>query len=245
MRHLKLALPAVALVLLLPLGCKDDAAGPQTIQLAGMEVAETIGAALADSTGGITARLGDLAGIVGGGSLGAPASGTQHPSVVGDTIRFEITRQRSGLYSYNYVIRFWYAFQLTSIDFGYEMRGTYDTPRLASDDTAHAEWHATDLLAEEITVNGTYERYGKEQWKARGTSWQTELDITLQNVTVSKTTGLITGGTATVALKVEGENGASASYVATITFLGNRRASVLLGGVQYLIDLSSGAVITS
>lgn len=245
MRSLISTLPVFVLAVLLPLGCKDDTSTPSSVQISSAEVAEKIGASLADSTGGITSQLGDLVGIIGGGSLGAPVSGTQRPTVPVDTVRFDITRHRSGLYSYNYVIHFWYAIQLTSIDFGYEMRGTYDTHRLASDDKAHAVWNATNLLAEEITVNGTYERLGTEQWKARGTSWQTELDITLVNVTISKTTGLITGGTATVALKIQGEGGASASYVATITFLGNRRAAVLLGGVQYIIDLSSGAIVTS
>ena len=245
MRNLNLLLPAVLLVFLLPLGCTDEGSAPQSIEVAGSEVAETIGGALADSTGGITSQIADLAGIVGGGSLEAPGTATLHPSVPADTVRFDITRQRSGLYSYNYVIHFWYAFQITWIDFGYEMRGTYDTPRRASNDTAHAEWHATDLLASEITVSGNYERSGTEEWKARGTSWHTELVMELLNVTVSRTTGLITGGSGTVSLRIEDESGSSATYVATITFLGNRRASLLIGAVQYLIDLSSGAVITS
>lgn len=123
--------------------------------------------------------------------------------------------------------------------FSYELNGWYDAPRMYAEDTGtHSfELSGLELSADEWIYNGTYDREGYNESKiGQQRSFTSELYIEAVNVSLSKETGKITGGTANVMFYAETSGGKTFTYDGTITFTGGDTATLKLEN-EYLIGL--------
>lgn len=216
-------------------GCGDDnsvdATGGLTESDAALIVASSFGAGA--STYGLTGQIEETASLATGGGFGKSGE----PAV---TLReTTLTRQKTvGVYTYSYTFHFLYGLVGTSFDVLYDMKGTYSTPRMSSNDSANAVLHFTDLLANPVALNGTYLRLGSQTFRVGETKQlNTSIQATLTNITVDKNTKRVTGGTVALTITAERDNGSTISLDGTLTFLGNHQATLVINGKTYTLNL--------
>jgi len=121
--------------------------------------------------------------------------------------------------------------------------GTYSGPFISSTYTGNTTFTVTGLApsVESYTLNGTYVRNGDFQSKKNTSNQGTHtVNITVTNVTVSKSTKTITGGTATFSVSGNVPAKGSWSYSGTLTYNGDGTANLTLSGTVYIINLGTG-----
>ena len=240
---------AVLVLAMCAVGCKNSntVVDSSSITVSEDDAADVIAASLGGetSTQGFSAQVAQAARAATADSVGSDAS-FRKTTATEDTAT--VVRQKTGLYSYDYVFRYsWTLVSGVSLSFQYSMRGKYETPRLASDDSAHAVWMVTGLGASsEYILNGTYLRLGSEGLKVRAKpSLTTTLSLHAVAVSVNKATGAITAGTGTFTFSGKTSGGRSFAYTGTISFLGNQLALLMLNGRQYDVNLTLGEAASS
>jgi hypothetical protein len=185
------------------------------------------------STNGLTGQIESGASLATGGTFGKLDA---FAMVLRETT---ITRQKtSGVYTYNYTFHVAYGLAGESFDVQYGMRGTYATPRVSSDDSAYALLHFTNLLANPLTLNGTYVRLGSETFRV-GDADQltTALQATLTNITIDRNTKRVTGGTVALSVTAARDDNSTITLTGTLTFLGNGLATLVLNGKTFSVNL--------
>lgn len=124
--------------------------------------------------------------------------------------------------------------------FSGQFHGTYDTPRMSSDDSSTTSLIITGIGPQPnvATFNGTYVRNGSQHSKIRQmNSFTSIIELTLHDVKVNKTTRNIASGSADFTFQGQGTGGASFSYTGTITFNGNGTATLVFNGNSFTIEL--------
>jgi hypothetical protein len=119
-------------------------------------------------------------------------------------------------------------------------QGTYDTPRMSSDDNAVGEWTVTGLdpATNTVTFNGSYVRNGTQVSKVRNqNTFTSTLTYQLNSITVSKQTQSIVSGSASIDFAGIASNGNQFTRSGSVTFNGNGTATLVLGGNTYTINL--------
>lgn len=227
---------------LLLAGCKKDDGTVGTgdaVVLTSDDAADALAGTLggSQSTAGITAQLEEAAAIAGGGSLGKTDA---NAGTLWDTT---ITRSRTGSFTFAYSFR--YSVTLANanrLDFGYTMKGTYDTPRLSSNDSASATFQVSNLLAgTAYNVTGIYNRYGTQTSKVRNkASFSSTIIFSTTALLIDKSTKRVSGGSATLTIYGKSSTGNIYSFNATVTFLGNQQATLVIGSKAYTINLATG-----
>ena len=223
-------------------GCnKDDEAvgSGDAVVLTSDDAADAFASTLggSQSTAGLTAQLEEAATIAGGGSLGKVDATT---GTLWDTT---ITRVRVGTYSYSYAFR--YSIVLANVnrlDFGYTMKGIYDTPRMSSNDSAAASFQVSNLLAgTAYSITGIYNRYGTQVSKVRNkTSFSSTITVSTTAMLIDKSTKRVSGGSAAVIIYGQSSTGNIYSFNGTVTFLGNQQATLVIGSKSYTLNLATG-----
>lgn len=222
-------------------GCKKDdgtVGSGDAVVLTSDDAADAFASTLAgsQSTGGITAQLEEAATIAGGGSLGKVdvTSGTMWDTTV--------TRVRVGTYNYSYSFK--YSITLANanrLDFGYTMKGTYDTPRLSSNDSASATFQVSNLLAgTAYSITGIYNRYGTQASKVRNKAgFSSTITFSTTALLIDKSTKRVSG-TAALIIYGTSSTGSIYSFNGTVTFLGNQQATLVIGSKSYTLNLATG-----
>ncbi|MFD2873546.1 hypothetical protein ACFS5N_13760 [Mucilaginibacter ximonensis] len=122
-------------------------------------------------------------------------------------------------------------------------RGSYDGPRISSTDagTANVTIGGLSSSATSFTINGGYDRKGsftsKVGNKASGSS---EVNISINNVILTKPLRSITGGTAAITISGTTASG-SFSFTGNLVFNGNNQATLTVGTSVYIINTLTGA----
>jgi hypothetical protein len=232
---------AVAFALLFSAGfssCSDD--DKNTAGVAEEDAVDAIEASLAVESNGVAKMAADAS------TLAETASVyTAHPDLAcGESHSVSYNPVYSGTnFSYDYSGTRMYSLFCgndgapMSFDYDAQVQGTYETPRMQSNDSATTNISFTTLTGADVTnVSGTYVRNGSQQSKVRlRRSFTSVVSISLHNMAVNKTTRQITGGTATVSITGTGSN--SFYYNGSITFLGNNSATLTINGNTYTINL--------
>jgi hypothetical protein len=243
LHSLKQIASVVAVVLLLAIfsmGCQNDNSLTSQNTMTEAEAAAIIANSLgsSSSTYGLTGQIEELAGIANGGTL---HKGTGEQQTTLDTVT--ITRSRTGVYSYNYIFRFLYGIVGGSFNVLYDMKGTYDIPRMSSDDSAHASFQITNLLADTLLVNGTYTRIGSQTSKlADQKKFNSEILGTFTDVKVNKATKTVTSGTITFTVIGRFSDGSIVSLTGSLTYLGNHHAVLVVNGKTYNVNIDTADV---
>jgi len=222
-------------------GCKkDDVTGPDTSQvLPNDDAADAFASAISGSQagGGLTAQLEESTTLAG-------ASLVNKMDMFGnaqwDTT---IARSHTGLWNYAYDFRITVALVAGSrLDFGFTMKGSYDGPRIASNDSATASFQVSNLFTgNTYAASGTYSRYGTQTSKVRSKiSWTSLITLSTTGLSVDKSTMKITAGTATLTMSGKTSTGNAFATSGKITFVGNEQAILVVGANTYTINLSTG-----
>ena len=241
MKKILLLIPLLAALVIVP-GCKNDDSGTNpgdAVSLTVDDAADAFASALGGSTGtgGLTAQMEEAAAVAGGGSLG---KAVQSYGILFDTT---ITRQRVGTYSYSY--SFHYSFGIANanqFNFSYTMKGTYETPRMTSSDSAAATLQVSNILTgQAYSVTGIYNRYGTQVSKVRNWArFSSTITFSFTALEIDKTSKRISGGTATLSMSGQTDAGRIFAYTATVTFLGSQQATLIIGGKAYSVNLALG-----
>jgi hypothetical protein len=234
--------------LLLAYGCDKNANPTDPFgELTENDAADIIASSLggSQSTGGLTAQMEEVTYVAGGGPI--PKIGIA-ADPAGTNFDTTIVRQLTGIFSYNYT--FYYSYDFTTANtlrFAYSMRGSFDTPRVSSDDSANAVLDVSGIFSGAyLFFTGTYLRIGSQNIKVRDErSVNTEISVNLVNVQVNKATRMVESGGATISLTIEGSEGGSLYYVATLTFEGNFNATMTINGRSFLVNLQTGTAETA
>lgn len=127
----------------------------------------------------------------------------------------------------------------SSFQFNFLGKSAYDTPRISSNDSSNAQFTVTGLEpgASQFLLNEKYVRNGSEASNVGNkASFSSTIIIQSSNIVVDKSTQQIVSGSASVNISGATSDGKSFSYSGTITFLGNKQATLVLGdGNSYSI----------
>jgi hypothetical protein len=122
------------------------------------------------------------------------------------------------------------------------MKGVYDTPRMSSNDSATATFQVSNLVAgTAYRISGIYSRDGTQTSKVRNkTSFSSRIIVSTDTLLVDKTSKRVNGGAATLTIYGQTSTGKIFSINATVRFLGNQQAELVVGGKTYMINLATG-----
>lgn len=236
-----LSFVAVAVLIAAFAGCKnDDGTGTDdAVTVTADDAADALASAFAGSqaTVGLSTQLEEAATLSGGGTLGK-IDGTT--GMLFDTT---VTRSRDGAYSYSYTVRYSYSFvNANRFTFAYGMKGAYATPRMTSSDSAGATLEVSNILTgPSYLVAGIYNRYGTQASKIRlKISFKSTITVAFTTVLIDKSTKRISSGTATITIYGQSSTGSIYSYSATLVFLGNQQATLVIGSKTYTLNLALG-----
>jgi hypothetical protein len=121
--------------------------------------------------------------------------------------------------------------------------GNFDGPRLTSANTGSATFTIAGLspTALSFVINGEYKRTGSFQSKVgNDLSGNSNIDIVVTNLTLSKTTRKIASGSATISITGTTSKNGAFSYTGTLVFNGDGTATLTINGTAYNVDLSTG-----
>jgi hypothetical protein len=90
-------------------------------------------------------------------------------------------------------------------------------------------------------VNGEYKRAGSFQSKiGNKASGNSSVDITVTNLTITKSNRKIASGSGTIAITGTGPKGGTFSYTGTIVFNGDETATLTINSNAYTVNLITG-----
>jgi hypothetical protein len=156
-----------------------------------------------------------------------------------------VTRTNTaGAYTWNYMFNWNRAVVCTSgvpntFNANYKMKGSYDAPKMSSNDSAVASLAVTNLISgSQYTYNGSYTRSGSQVSKILNkNTFTSKIILNLSNVKVNKITGMIDSGTATISIAGATTSGNSFNYTGGIIFNGSKNASITLSsGRVYIVS---------
>jgi hypothetical protein len=126
-----------------------------------------------------------------------------------------------------------------NVAFNYTGKGVYDGPRMSATDTSSAQLVLAGSSSGYV-LTANYTRVGVATSKiAKQYNFSTTLNILSTNINVDKTTNEITSGIATVTIVATATNGKSFTFGGKLTFLGNKKGSLVLNsGTTYAISWS-------
>lgn len=226
-------------------GCKnaDDGLPGPSNAVPTRIVADLAAAALGggSATQGIAAQLEGAAVYAGGGNFPKRAGEA-------DIRPFDTTIVRDGGNGWaTYHYEFTYSISVTN--FGnrmsilYSMRGTFDTPRMSSVDSANGSITFDHIIDADTVylVNSAYTRRGTQQSKVdEELEFTSTITSSLTDVRISKATNQIVSGAGTMTVSGELSTGGSFSYTVSVLFLGSQQAMLTVNGVSYMANLAVG-----
>lgn len=219
--------------------CKKDSANTTTTAtVTEADAAELTTDAVSSSTGGMTAQLSSSVTIE---KTVALSCGVQKDSTI-------IKASASGVSpSYNYNLSWNYMLTCnglvpSQLAFNFTGTGSYDSPRLSSNDKSEGSFTLTGLqpAASQYLFTSTYSRTGSTTSKiAKQYTFTSNIKITSANIAIDKVTQQIVSGTATVTITATSTSGKNFNFNGTVTFLGSKKATVVLNsGATYTIQWS-------
>jgi len=247
---------SIALFLLLGIfSCKKD--NSASVSLTSDQAADMAASGLSSNSGGVASMTDDISANAAtfsstGQSVNSIGMATVHQAC-GTTVTDSSTRSgTNSSVTFNYFIKYSHTLNCNSNEqpdnlvnvLNYD--GSFSNPRISTTATGSANATIAGLTqtASNFVINGEYKRAGtfesKVGNKATGNS---NLDITLTNVTLSKPGRAIVSGSGTFTLSgVAGK--VTYNYTGTITFNGDGTATLnVTGGSSYTVNLGSGGWI--
>jgi hypothetical protein len=228
-------------------GCQDDDEPANSIT--SEEAAVIVSSSLAANTSGVSFVSGKAADVTedlledNAGGRVAACGLSQNLDLSGDS-----PDGAAITYSYD----FSYKFKLNcntesepsevSVNLSYS--GEFDAPKIAADHSGIAELGVTGLeaAAGEFLLNGLFKRNGSFENKEQAQISNSNIEITLKDVTVNKGTHQIVAGTGTFVVSGNVPSKGDFNYTGSIAFLGADSAELNVDGSKFTANLKSSEV---
>jgi hypothetical protein len=187
-------------------------------------------------TYGLTGQLEELVSIAGGRIVrGGPAG---QPAAL-DTVT--IIRSRNGEFGYTWRCFFSYGSADDQFVVEYDMRGTYDTPGMTSQDTVHASLRFTGLHGDTLLVSGSCWRLGRQNTTlAERKMFTSEILATVDNVGVARASQEVIGGTVAFTMIERFPDDHVVSLPGTLSYLHGHQAMLVINRKAFTVDLDTG-----
>jgi len=231
------------LLLLTTFACSDD--NSDTTAVANDEAADMISTSISSNSGGMTSAIDDatVTTNTNGGARTATcgyaeSKDASKASVAGASITY------SFIYHYDYALTCTTAIP-TTMTSNLSYTGSVDAPRMSAQSagTGNLTVKTLDATFTYFTINGAYVRTGSFVSKVRNKNTSNStITFTLTDVTVDKTSRMITGGTASVTITETVTGKGDFSYSGTIVFKGNKVGELDINGTKYSVNLETGDV---
>jgi len=223
--------------------CKEDGSPQSPFSISEEEAARILAHAFgsSSSTYGLTGQCEDLAAVAQGGSFG---SLSRSGGAALDTLT--ISRTQSAVFSYGWLCRYHYGFSGGAFAAEYGIRGTYDTPWLASSDTVYATVQFTGIQADTLVISGSCWRLGQQSTRnTTPKAFSSEIVTTFDRLCVERPTGKLVSGSVTFTLIERFPDRSVVSLPGTFTYRPHHAGTLALNGRFYSVDLDSAAVFAS
>jgi hypothetical protein len=128
-------------------------------------------------------------------------------------------------------------------EFSYE--GSFDGPRLSTDHSGSGSLVITGLeeASANYTINGSYDRTGSFESKIENqSSGSYTVDVDADDVTINKSSKVITGGSADASISGVASGKGNYSFDSHIVFKGDGTATIKVSGDTYVMNLATGEV---
>ena len=127
--------------------------------------------------------------------------------------------------------------------FDYSAAGTFNGGALTSQDTQYGNgWSITTLDQAQLTVNGNGTDGGQQYSYLEKALFSSQIHYSFVNLKMDTTTFMVTSGSATISINGSGPGGVHFDYPGTLTFMGNRTATLVLAGSTFDISLLTGTM---
>ena len=226
-------------------GCKKGT--NSNANLTADDAADAVTCATSSSTGGLAAEISTAAAYSTAQGVYKTSSGNSTMNLTcGVAFDTAVSYNYTGSISASYNSQWSYLMSCTgpipqSLSLTGSYTGNFATPRLQSNNSGSRTWVLTglDLLTTTPYVfNGSFSRTGSHTSLVRNRyTYTVNMNISVTNLTVSKTTYQITGGTGTVAVTGQVSNGNNYTFNGDIVFNGNNTATLTINGSTYTINL--------
>lgn len=127
--------------------------------------------------------------------------------------------------------------------FTYE--GSFEGPKFSTDHSGSGSLVITGLedASAVYTINGSYDRTGSFESKIEDqSSGSYNIDIDADNVTINKSSKVITGGSADASISGVASGKGNYSFDSHIVFKGDGTATIKVSGDTYVMNLATGEV---
>lgn len=216
--------------------CKKDSNGSTSATVTEADAVELTTDAIEPATGGMAIQANSSVTIYASASTKLSCGVSKDTTITGASVAGAVP-------SYSYSLNWNYQLKCDAspqtFSFNFTGSSTYSGLLMSSSDSSTGTFMvSTTPAAANYTVNTSYERKGTQTSKVgQQKGFTSDLKITSGNVLISKTTGEIVSGIGTVSITCSTTGGKSFSFGGTITFKGNKQATVVLNsGVSYSIQ---------
>ena len=216
--------------------CKKDSNSSTPATVTEADALELTTDAIAPTTGGMTIQANSSVSIYASASTKLSCGISKDTTITGASVSGAVPSYSYSL-SWNYQLKCDVSPQ--TFAFNFTGSSTYSGLLMSSNDSSTGTFLvSTAPAAANYTVNASYERKGTQTSKVgKQKGFTSDLKITSSNVLISKITNEIVSGTGTVSITGTTTGGKSFSFGGTITFNGNKQATVVLNsGVSYPIQ---------
>ena len=230
---------ALLIIITSATGCKKDSTATVTAD----DAADAVTYSMQANTGGYAGQVADAATYAASQGIGK-VDGIQTLScgVLFDT---SITKSYTGAFTATYNHEWKYLLNCSgivpsSLAFTGTYNGSFSGARMESSNNGVRNLTFAGLGngSNEYIVNGSFTRTGNHTSKVRNNyTFTTDIQTTITNVTVDKTTYKITGGAASVVAICNVSNGNSSTFNGNVTFNATHTATLVINGNTYTIDL--------
>jgi hypothetical protein len=129
------------------------------------------------------------------------------------------------------------------VTFDYTANGSFSSDAFQSqDEQLGNNWVFTTLDQSQLTLNGAGTDGGQQYALLEKVLFSSNIIYTFKNVMIDKLTYMVASGTAPITINGSGPGGVAYNYSGTLTFNGNRKAELILGGSTFYISLNTGAI---
>ena len=158
---------------------------------------------------------------------------------------FTVSSIPGAVITYQYQVNYAYGYiNPNNFQMSYSSNGTYNSPNVSASIDAAGALNITGFLTgDSWFVNGQSGRDGTFAMKIGNKSSITgTVTTTLDNFTISKSTGLLQSGTATIVISGSTSTGKTFQFTGTLVYTGNYTGTLTISGKTYSVNLTVGTV---
>ncbi len=254
MKTIKLSL--IILLILGAFSCKKDNSASTSGSVTNDQVADIAAGSLAENSLGLATVTDDIAvnaqglSSTGGLTVNSNVATASVQQACGTTLTDSVTRALTlDSVTINYFLKYSHTLNCNASGQPDNLlnvltyHGNFDGPRLTSTNSGSSTFTIAGLTttATNFVINGEYKRAGTFQSKVGDkASGNSNVDIVVTNLKLSKPDRKIVSGNATIAVTGTSTKGGSFSYTGTIVFNGDETATLTINGTGYSINLTNG-----